>query len=260
MANKGKDGLESGFFGRVIFVDVGSTRGDRMIDILDTSIPNLTAYNQRARALVAEYVEALISGCWERKVLSFTPEAVHAWIGYYNYVESNNKVGGRYEKAGDHAAKLPDNVARVAADLHILEGFDGDIGVDCLMCAIALCNEASKDYMEHLAPKDEDELEAVRLKDWLVQKYVSKRMTWIDTKTLLNFAPNRMRVAEKIHRYLDILERDEYLVSWPPGSGGRTKGQVELRMTKSGEARSKAPSPYGFIPPRATWPLKAIGP
>ena len=251
MLDKGKEGKESGFFARVIFSDVGSTLGDRLIDVIETPIPNLDAFNQRVATLLADYIEALATGSHRRRLLKFSAEASHAWIAYFNYVESNIKEGGRYEKAGDHASKLADNVARVAAGLHVLEGFEGEIGMDCLLSAIALCDEASKDYMVHLAPKNEDEMEAIELKDWLVNKYVSKRISWIDLNRLLQFGPNRMRLADNIHRYLEILERDEYLVVWPPGSGGRTKAQIELRMARCGGARSKLPTLYEMLASKA---------
>lgn len=254
MLDKGKEGKESGFFARVIFSDVGSTIGERLIDVIEAPIPDLKGYNQRVATLLTEYGEAVAAGSYRRRVLKFSTEASRAWIAYFNYVESNIKAGGRYEKAGDHASKLADNVARIAAGLHVLEGFEGDIDMDCLLCAIALCDEASRDYMEHLAPKDEDEIEAVAFKDWLVQKYVSKRMIWIEVNRLLQFAPNRMRSARSIHRYLEILERDEYLVVWPPGSGGRKKAQVQLRMTGGGEAWSKAQPLYGLPSSRTNYP------
>lgn len=251
MLEKGKEGKESGFFARVIFSDVGSTLGDRLIDVIETPIPNLDAFNQRVDALLTEYMEAAASDSYKRRILKFNAEASHAWIAYFNYVESNIKEGGRYEKAGDHASKLADNVARVAAGLHVLEGLEGEIGMDCLLSAIALCDEASKDYMVHLAPKNEDEMEAIELKNWLVNKYVSKRISLIDLNRLLKFGPNRMRSAKSIHRYLEILERDEYLVVWPPGSGGTNKAQIELRMSRDGEARSKAPTLYDLLSSKA---------
>ena len=246
MLGKGEKGKESGFFARVIFSDVGSTIGDRMIDVIETPIPDLDVFNQRVSVLLVEYIEAISGGSYKRRVLKFSAEASRVWIAYFNYVESNSKDGGRYGKANDHASKLADNVARVAAGLHVLEGFEGEIGMDCLLSAIALCDEASKDYVEHLAPKDRDEIEAIEFKDWLVDKYVSKRVAWVDLNKLLQLAPNRMRSAKTIHRYLEILERDEYLVVWPPGSGGRTKAQVEFRMTRSGEARSRVPALFGL--------------
>ncbi|MBL8256432.1 MAG: DUF3987 domain-containing protein [Pseudoxanthomonas mexicana] len=242
MLDKGEKAKESGFFARIIFSDVGSTIGERLIDIIETAIPDLEEYNKRITTLLTEYVEATAAGSYRRRTLKFGAESSRAWIAYFNYVESNIRAGGRYEKTGDHASKLADNVARIAAGLHVLEGFEGEIGLDCLLCAIVLCDEASKDYLEHLASKDEDEIEAVAFKDWLVQKYVSKRTSWIEVNRLLQFAPNRMRSAKRIHRYLEILERDEYLVVWPPGSGGRKMAQVEFRMSRGGVAWSKAPS------------------
>ncbi|WP_374499707.1 DUF3987 domain-containing protein [Pseudoxanthomonas sp.] len=247
MLDKGKEGKESGFFARVLFIDVGSTMGERVIDVIESPAPDLEAYNQRAAALYAEYVEAVDTGRYTRRLLKFSAEAARVWIAYFNYVESNIKAGRRYEKAGDHASKLANNVARVAADLHVLEGFEGEIGMDCLLCAIALCDEASRDYMKHLAPKNEDEIEAIELKDWLVKKYVSKGICWVELNKLLQFGPHRMRSAKTIHRCLEVLERDEYLVVWPPGSGGRNKASIELRMAKNGEAWSRAVTLWDLV-------------
>ena len=230
MLDKGKQGQESGFFARVIFSDVGSTQGDRLIDIIENPIPNLDAFNARVATVMTEYFEAIVAGNYSRRLLTMSAEASRVWIAYFNYVESNNKAGGRYEKAGDHASKLADNVARVAAGLHVLEGFEGEIGMDCLLCAIALCNEASKDYMKHLAPKDQDEIEADALKDWLIEKFVSKPARWVETNKVLQCAPSRMRSAKKIHRYLEILERDKFLTVWPTGSGGRKCAVIEFCM------------------------------
>lgn len=250
MGGKGTEALESGFFSRVIFSDVGSTIGQRLIDILDTSDPHLDAYERRVSTLVNEYLEAQNSGSYCRRVLKFSPEAARAWVAYYNYTESNNNVGGRYEIADDHATKLPDNVARVAAGLHVLEGFDGEIGMDCLLSAIVLCNEASKDYVECFVPKDIDEIEAQELKKWLIEKCVKKRKDYVEVNWIVQYAPYRMRKASLIHRYLEILESQGFLKVETPNHA-RAKAFVELDMNAAGEIRSRAP-PY--------WDMSNFGP
>ncbi len=239
MRGKGEQAQESGFFSRILFSDVGSTIGERLIDILDTSVPDLDAYEHRVAVLLEEYFEAELSGSYSRGILKFSNEAARLWIAYYNYVESNNKVGRRYEKVDDHATKLPDNVARVAGGLHVLEGFDGEIGMDCLRCAIVLCNEASKDYVEHFVPKDIDQIEAQELKNWLVEKCVRKKNDFAEINWIIQHGPYRMRKASLIHRYLEILEGQGYLKLEAP-SYARAKAFVKLDMNGSGHIRSQA--------------------
>lgn len=239
MRGKGEEAQESGFFSRIIFSDVGSTIGERLIDILDTSEPDLDAYEHRAAMLLKDYLDAVMSGSYRRRILKFSNEAARAWIAYFNYVESNNKVGGRYEKVDDHATKLPDNVARVAGGLHVLEGFDGEIGMDCLLCAIVLCNEASQDYVEYFVPKDIEQIEAQELKKWLIEKCVKKNQDFVDVNWITQHGPNRMRKASLIHRYLEILESQGYLKLEAP-SYARAKAFVKLDMTGAGEIRSQA--------------------
>ena len=239
MDGKGKEAQESGFFSRVIFSDVGSTIGERLIDILDTSDPDLDAYEHRVAKLLNEYLEALKKGNYCRRILRFSNEAARAWIAYFNYAESNTNEGGRYEKVYDHGIKLPDNVARVAGGLHVLEGFDGEIGMDCLLCAIVLCNEASKDYVEHFVPKDIDQIEAQELKNWLVEKCVRKNKEFVEINWIIQHGPYRMRKAPLIHRYLEILEGQGYLKLEAP-SYARAKALVKLDMNGSGHIRSQA--------------------
>lgn len=239
MQGKGEQAQESGFFSRIIFSDVGSTIGERLIDILDTSVPDLDVYEHRVTTLLEEYLEAVNSGNYSRRTLKFSNEAARVWIAYFNYVESNNKMGLRYEKVDDHATKLPDNVARVAGGLHVLEGFDGEIGMDCLLCAIVLCDEASKDYVEYFVPKDINQIEALELKKWLIEKCVKKNRDYADINWIVQSGPYRMRKASLIHRYLEILEEQGYLKIEAP-SYGRAKAFVKLDMNGSGQIRSQA--------------------
>lgn len=240
MRDKGAQAQESGFFSRIIFSDVGSTIGERLIDILDTSEPDLDAYERRVTTLIKEYLEALMSGSYSRCVLKFSNEAARVWVAYFNYIESNNNPGKRYEKVNDHATKLPDNVARAAAGLHVLEGFDGEIGMDCLLSAVVLCNAASEDYVEHFVPKDIDQIEAEELKKWLIEKCVKKNQDYVGVNWILQFAPNRMRKAPLIHRYLEILESQGYLTVEVP-SYAKAKAFVKLDMNAVGEVRSRTP-------------------
>lgn len=236
MKDKGGQAQESGFFARVIFSDVGGTIGERLIEAIDTSQTDLAAYQARFETVLSEYMSAKLAGVYQRAILKLSPEAQRAWIAYYNYVESHTKIGGRFAKVIDHASKLADNVARLAAGLHVLEGRSGDIDLDCLLSAIALCDEASTDYVKQFGPKDLEQIEADAFKMWLVEKFTKKNEDFVGVTWLLQHGPNRMRNAKLIHRYLEILEEQGYLRVCAPRHKGE-KTFVQLNMDGLGKIR-----------------------
>ena len=157
MRGKGAEAMESGLFARFIFSHDRSTQGERIIDITEDRTPAIDAFNARAAEFLVQVEAAVLNDGFKRSTLKFSKEAALAWTLYFNEVETNIKAGGRYENAGDHASKLADNVARVASVLHAFEGYAGDIGMAATLSAITICHEASKDYQEHVLPKDQKE-------------------------------------------------------------------------------------------------------
>lgn len=217
MRGKGTEAIESGLFARFIFSHDKSTQGDRIIDITEDSTISIDAFNARAAELLTQVEAAALDDRFKRSTLKFSKEAAQAWTLYFNEVETNIKAGGRYENAGDHASKLADNVARVAGVLHAFEGYQGEIGMAATLSAIAICHEASKDYLEHVVPKDQKELDALKLYDWLNSNVRSPRRQrikrYVDLKVisnLMNYCPLKFR-GKHLHELLGVLEAKGYL-------------------------------------------------
>ena len=216
MAEKGAESIASGYLGRVIYVKCGSTIGTRLSRYAPTDRAGRDLFNKGIKEVLDAYLTALKAGNYSRTILKFSSDASHLWIEYLDYVEKQMREGGRYSKAIDHGSKLADNVARIAAAFHFAEGFEGDIGVDCVLTAIALCNEASKDYMEDIVPKDQEDLDAMELYEWLKNRDFITGSTkgragrFIDVENIsqiAQFGPYRLRKASVIKNLLGVLVR-----------------------------------------------------
>ena len=72
----------------------------------------------------------------ERKVLNLSREATDEWVKFANFVEGQIRPGGYFERATDHASKLAENVARVAAVVSYFEY--GDVTVLVTACSMQL--------------------------------------------------------------------------------------------------------------------------
>lgn len=234
----GVGGLDSGLFARMVYCNVESTRGERFLDTDASAAPVekccRNEFKRNLKELLREGAQAIATPGHTRKVLRFGKEAASLWVRYYNFVEEQSKPGGRYENAYECSSRLPENVARMAAGFHVAERFEGDeIGMECLLSAIALCDESSKDYVSTFVPEDLDEVDAMRLYDWLVEKLrvqpardgirVAREHDFNYVSTLSKYAPTRRMRGKNIHALLAILVR---------------KNLVEVRLVRVGRGQT----------------------
>ncbi|GAB1594737.1 DUF3987 domain-containing protein [Lysobacter claricitrinus] len=236
-SKKGRGGRDSGLFGRTVYCDAGSTQGGRFLETDVVHSPADTRYrdefNRNLKELLLEGSNAMRSPDYRRKILRFGKEAARIWVLYHNYVEEQSRQGGRYEKARDCASKLADNVARMAAGFHVAERFEGvEIGMECLMSAIALCDESSADYVTTFV-QDPDEVDAMVLYDWLVKKLrdqplgegqrLRREHDFRYVSTVSQYAPGRRMRGARIHALLATLAR---------------KNLIEIRVIQVGRGQT----------------------
>lgn len=150
-------------------------------------------------------MEAISTPGFKREVVKFTPEAADAWVQYFNFVEQQIQPGGWYAEASDHASKLADNVARVAAAFHYFEGFEGDISLKTFETARMLVEDASKDFMSLFVPGPPGDAEADLLEKWFYEKMVVHGRTWVAKSLIMNKVPNPLRRKAVLDPALNIL-------------------------------------------------------
>lgn len=158
--------------------------------------PHRAEFLDRITELLTRNMDAALEPSFSRELMEFDPIASRTWLKYSAQLKADGKPGGRFELAPEHAARLPENVARIAALLHVFERHEGAISDSSLYSAIAICEEASLHYMATFVPDIHDELEASELDAWLTDRFRSrfpKPVKSISRVTLLRRGPNRMR-------------------------------------------------------------------
>lgn len=164
-----------GFLARFLLVHVGcneSTQGQRFYVEPPRDWPSLRAYHQRITSILNEAIIIDEMGCIRPEVFSLTKEAKKAWVEYYNEIETELSMSGKYSQIRDFASKSADNVARLATLFHIYAGRSGDIAEDLLESAKRIAkwhlNEAKR-YFEGDVLSDELR-RAERFEKWLLEQ------------------------------------------------------------------------------------------
>ncbi|MGY3041431.1 hypothetical protein ACVWWQ_003063 [Rhodanobacter sp. TND4EL1] len=240
----GQEGLDSGLFARIVYCNAERTGGGRFLDIgiIDTPVETRCRdeFNLNLKELLLEGAQAMATPGYRRRELRFNKDAAELWIRYFNFVEEQRQPGGRYERAIECAARLAENVARMSAGFHVAERFKGDeIGVECLLCAIAICDESSKDYMGTFVRENPEEADAMRLYGWLVEKLrteparnggrVRREHDLSYVSSISRLAPGRRMRGKSVHGLIAILVQKKLVeIRFVPVGRGQTAEKIRL--------------------------------
>jgi len=205
VAEKGESARDSGLLARMIICAPDSTQGTRFAGNEIDADDKCRAFGERITELLEQYAAAASEPEFERKVIKFSPQAAEAWVRYFNFVEQQIQPGQGYAEASDHASKLADNVARVAAALHHFEGFEGDISLTTFDAARMLVDDSSRDFMSLFVPGAPGEAEADLLERWFYDKMFMRGHTWVAKSMIMNKVPNSLRRKAILDPALDIL-------------------------------------------------------
>ncbi len=169
--------------------------------------PFREAFSNRIRELLEQNLEAASNPQFERKVVQFTPSAARIWLDYSAQLKSDARPGGRFELAPEHAGRLAENVARIAALLHYFEGFEGDIDESTLYAAMVLAESYSRNFMGLFVPEISEELDAHFLDEWMSHHFRNKPLPvrWLPRSDLRRRAPNRLRNNAILDPLIDLL-------------------------------------------------------
>tara|TARA_R100000365_G_scaffold3488_1_gene11651 strand:- start:13439 stop:13996 length:558 start_codon:yes stop_codon:yes gene_type:complete len=144
---------------------------------------------------------------FQRKVLEFTPEAADLWVKTADEIEGQLSPGGFYEQVQDHGSKLAEMIARLAALLHLFEGFDGGISVDTLRVAMEVCRDCSHDYVKIFSKPPQEESDAYVLNQFF-DKYRSMNQWHLPKNTARQICPNSLRKDRRFYIALERLRLD----------------------------------------------------
>jgi len=205
MGRRGEKSRGSGLWARFLVCHPESTQGTRIIGDDTLSWERCNDFSSRIRELLALNRALLDSPKKERLTVHFSQEAKERWRDVFNEIETGIVEGGRFEGASDHASKLADNIARVAALLHFFEGGQGGISCGELDFAVDLCCWYSDQFFQIFVPPPQENIDADDLLEWLCS-YFGKRYGEIRKNKILQYGPGKLRNKLRLERALDVLK------------------------------------------------------
>lgn len=212
LKRRGQEARASGLWARFLVANPDSTQGTRFIENPLQSWKALEVFNKRIMEIAEEGLANYKLG-HERKVLSLSREATAEWVKFANFVEGQIRPGGYFERATDHASKLAENVARVAAVVSYFEYGDVTVSRDCLLDAIDFCLRCSIDFKKLFVSATKEEREAETLLLWLNEKF-DGGVTRIRASELMNAGPNATRKKARLELALDYLKDRGKIEVW----------------------------------------------
>lgn len=194
---------DSGLYARFMVCYPASTQGTRFLKHGTKSSDHIDAFSARITEILERNLAIIRDPDFKRQVLEFSPEASARWLEFYNWVESELRPQGRFQEAGDHASKLADNVARVAALLHYFEGFEGLISLDTVNAAIQICDACSHDFTYLFVKPPQGHQDARSLDDMLNR--LRQRTRYVRKNHVRRCCPHAMRSDGRFYAALDLL-------------------------------------------------------
>lgn len=169
LRRRGTEAHDSGLLARFLVTCPRSTKGFRLIDVNPKTTDHLDAYTRQFAELLNE--SAKISGGTdgERMSLPFSANAQACFIDIYNMLQELMRPYASFHQVAAQAAKLAEQVARVAGVLHVVDGFEGPIREDTLRRAEMIVRWHSIQYLQAFSTttpqaqdaQDAQELEAI---------------------------------------------------------------------------------------------------
>lgn len=204
MQKHGERSRGSGLWARFLVCNPKSIQGTRLIAGGDTPWNCCERFSERIMEILKSSVEFLTDPAKPRLVVRFSQETAQRWIAVFNAVESEIRPGGRYFGMGDHASKLADNVARVAALFHFFEKRGGDIAMETLEAAIDVCFWYSDEFLRMFASLPQEEIDAHELDAWLqVRREVGER--FLAKNAILQKGPGQLRKVKRLDQAIEVL-------------------------------------------------------
>jgi hypothetical protein len=153
LSKRGEEARGMGFLARFLVVKPRKMSGERTTSQIGP-LPAIDAFNERIEVLLRQESERQTSPenmAPEKKVLTFSSEAGVLWKNYAQGIENAMADGQPYYYYADHAAKLMDNITRMAALLHCFEGFEGPISRETLSFCYDVARKCSTHFQRYLA-------------------------------------------------------------------------------------------------------------
>jgi hypothetical protein len=219
--NRGEQFRDIGMFARFLVTEPFSTQGTRFSNGTEPCWQKLGVFHDRIREILqATYDARLKSGeSHQFATICMSSEAAVLWLDYgHNHAESRVAFGQPLYPVRDFAAKIGEQIARIAALLHLLGGDDdSEITGEEMRQAINLMDFYESEFLRIFGPKPEPlELpeyiqDAAVLREWLQTKYWNFGAQCVSKNQLRQNCPNALRGRGRFQRALDHLAQTGFI-------------------------------------------------
>ena len=208
LERKGEEAHDTGFSARFLICYPPSTQGGRFIQNPAQSWEHLPIFNARIRDLLEMNVRP--DGEPVKKMtLTFSPEAQDRWIIVSNTIESELNPGRYYCGVKGYAAKIADNLARMAGLFHLFQGGKGPIPLETLEQAVTVMMWYTEEFVRLFSPPTpvpQDQIDAAQLEIYFAQQVMrTNGLSNIKRSHVLQYGPNPLRVKARLSVVLDVL-------------------------------------------------------
>ncbi len=141
LKTKGEHARSNGFLARFLLCHPFSTQGQRFEVLSDKDCSDeLDEFHTWTKDLLLKVIDGSIHVKNKKKELEFTAAAKALCCDYHNLIEENLQPIGQLTDIRDAAAKIGENMARLAGIFHLASDDDGDISRETTEAAIAVSN------------------------------------------------------------------------------------------------------------------------
>lgn len=215
-----------GFLARFLICMPTSLQGQRLISDAPQFWAGTNNFNDRISELISQSMTAQA-----RVTLTFSSGAKAEWLYYFNEAEKELTHSGFLSDVKDFGSKFAENIARMAALFHLLEGTGTEISENHMRDACEICKwfiiEASKLFKTNRQSEDGPNViaDALELYDWL-KRYTAHWSQYqpicINKNTILQKGPNQLRNKVRLNAAVDKLMRSRVLSRYPIFGSRRT--------------------------------------
>jgi len=207
---KTKDDVRgNGFLSRFLVCAPFSNCGFRQANGIHFSREALQAFNERLYQLLSEVAE--IDDYRSKKIIRFSDEAKRIWLDVYNDIEFKMRPNGIYYQVKDHASKLPENIARLAALIHYFDSSSEEtITATTLVESINLVGYFSNQFMSVFCAPPKYFTDAQNLMQWF-NVYLNSGIRYLKRNSILQFGPKGTRKKADLEAALEYLKPNNHL-------------------------------------------------
>jgi putative DNA primase/helicase len=197
----------SGFLARFLVSQPMSLQGTRLYKE-SGDMPELGLFSSRITELLSDLPQVDPDRGLVLPLLDFTADAKALWVESYNAIERELSSGGDFASIKDAASKAADNIARLAAVLHVFEyGARGPISAQSVDAArrIVLWHAYSARALFAPLTLSREAANAATLDRWLIDRCLMEGLDGFPKRIVLQSGPNGTRKGEDLDAALEIL-------------------------------------------------------